>query len=86
MRIASVAARPLTGRMVFCMLVAFFGIALLCYWHISSIEERGGGRVHWLVGLVYNWAGKTGTVLLFAIPGALCALVGIWKLVTGELP
>jgi len=23
-----------------------FGVALLCYWHISSIEERGGGRVN----------------------------------------
>src|SRR5437588_2344247 len=28
MRIASVAARPLTGRMVFCMLVAFFGVVI----------------------------------------------------------
>src|SRR5437764_12136435 len=28
MRIASVAARPLAGRMVFCMLVAFFGIVI----------------------------------------------------------
>ena len=56
--------------------------ALLLYWYIGSIEARGGGRVHWIVALVYNWAGKTGTVLLFGIPGAIFAIIGIWKLVS----
>ena len=59
----------------------FFGLAALCYWYISKIEAQGGGRIHWLVALVYNWAGKMGTVILFAIPGTIFALIGIWKLV-----
>jgi hypothetical protein len=60
----------------------FLGIAQVCYWYISMIEDRGGGRVHWIVALVYNWAGKTGTVLLFAIPGAIFAFIGVWKLIS----
>jgi hypothetical protein len=64
--------------------VFFFGIALLCYWLISNIEERGGGRVNWLVALAYHWAGKVGTALLFAIPGAIFALIAVWKLVSGS--
>jgi len=62
----------------------FFGLASLVYWYISSIEARGGGRVHWIVALVYNWAGKIGTVLLFAIPGTIFAIVGIWQLLANR--
>ncbi len=56
-----------------------FGLALLVYWYISGVEARGGGRVHWLVALVYNWAGLTGTVLIFAVPGAILLITGIVK-------
>ena len=67
-----------------CLIVAafFFGLAGVVYWYIGSIEERGGGRVNWIVALVYNWAGKIGTVCIFAIPGGIFALMGIWKLVS----
>ncbi|MCI0463124.1 MAG: hypothetical protein L0Z62_39765, partial [Gemmataceae bacterium] len=64
------------------LIIAAFllGLALLVYWYISGVESRGGGRVHWIVALVYNGAGKAGTVLLFAIPGGILLVTGLWKL------
>lgn len=69
-----------------CFILAafFFGLALLTYWHISGIEERGGGRVNWWVALIYDWAGKLGTVLLFAIPGSIFAILGIVRLIKDD--
>lgn len=58
-------------------------IAMFYYIHITHIEEKGGGRVLWIVAIIYNWAGKIGAVLLFAVPGAIFVLVGIWKLLSG---
>lgn len=60
----------------------FFAVAAFVYWYITGLETTGGqARIHWLVAIVYNIAGKWGCVLLFAIPGAFVAGVGIRNLV-----
>jgi hypothetical protein len=64
------------GHLLFAAL--FLGLALFYYWHISAIEARGGGRAWWVVAIIYNWAGKWGSVLLFAIPGTILLFTGLW--------
>jgi len=64
-----------------CLVLAlmFSGFALFIYWYISGVEAQGGGRVWWLFALVYNWAGKIGTILCAAVPAVLFAIAGIVK-------
>ena len=68
------------------LLIAIFllGIALFLNIYIAYAEAQGGRfRVHWLIALLYSWAGKTGTVLIFAIPGGILLITGFWKLLAG---
>jgi hypothetical protein len=62
--------------------VFFFGIAAFMYWYISDLEATGrGGRAPCIIAIVYNLAGKWGSVLFFAIPGAVIAGVGVRNLI-----
>jgi hypothetical protein len=65
------------GYFVLSLIFAVF--SLFIYWHISWIESQGGGRVWWLLALVYSWAGKIGTVLVCAVPAAIFAITGVVK-------
>ena len=63
---------------VFMLLFAWF-----MYSYITRVEEvTGRGRVHWAVAIVYNIAGKWGTVLFFAIPGLIFIGIGIRVLIS----
>jgi hypothetical protein len=63
--------------------IFFFAIAGFLYWYISDLEATGrGGRAPCLVAVVYNIAGKWGSVLLFVVPGIVIAGVGIRNLIT----
>ena len=62
--------------------IFFFALAAVAYWYFTDLEATGGQRrVYWLFAILYNIAGKWGTVLLFAIPGVFVAGVGIRNLV-----
>jgi hypothetical protein len=63
--------------------IFFFAIAGFLYWYISDLEATGrAGRAPCLVAVVYNIAGKWGSVLLFVVPGIVIAGVGIRNLIT----
>ena len=60
----------------------FFVCAGFIYWYITGLETTGGqARVYWLVAIIYNIAGKWGSVLLFVVPGAFVAGVGVRNLI-----
>src|SRR5436305_922917 len=58
-----------------------FGAAAFIYWHLTSFEEQGHGRMNWLLALAYYWTGKTGATLIFATPGAVYLILGLRQLV-----
>ena len=60
----------------------FFAVAGFLYWYISDLEATGrGGRAPCIVAIVYNIAGKWGSVLLLALPGVFVTGVGIRNLI-----
>jgi hypothetical protein len=62
--------------------IFFLAIAAFMYWYISDLEATGrSGRAPCIIAIVYNIAGKWGSVLLLALPGIFVAGVGIRNLI-----
>ena len=62
--------------------ILFFAVAAFLYWYISDLEATGrGGRAPCIIAIVYNIAGKWGSVLLLALPGVCVAGIGIRNLI-----
>jgi hypothetical protein len=47
------------------------------YFHLTELEEAGGGRINVWLAVVYTFFGKWGCVLLFFVPGVLFAVLGV---------
>ena len=62
--------------------IFFFAIAGFLYWYIADLEATGrSGRAPCMVAIVYNIAGKWGSVLVFVIPALFVTGVGIRNLI-----
>ena len=60
----------------------FFAIAAFMYWYISDLEATGrSSRAPCIIAIVYNIAGKWGSVLLIGGMGLIFAGVGIRNLI-----
>ena len=61
----------------------FFAGAAFVYWYISDLEQGGrGGRIHWLLAILYKWGGKwlcVGFVALFGVAFTAAGIVALVK-------
>lgn len=60
----------------------FFAGAVFIWFYITNIEEGGGGgRIHWLLAVLYRWGGKWLCVAVVAVFGVGFTAAGVAALI-----